>query len=243
MPLLNQKLKKLTIKAYSAGARNGRVKFVGAFEAMYNPDSFSQSYAIRYGKQQGLNSSGKTAAYSFSEPRKLNLKLVLDGTGVEEMGLAPPGRKKTVSERVKNFVDLTYTYNGKIHEPNYLVVEWGGQEDGGLVFPCRLGGVKVTYTSFERDGAPLRAELDITLVSDLDEKKRVKKENKNSPDLTHTRVVQSGDTLPQLSKEIYGAEAYYLRVAQVNNLDNFRNLTPGQVLFFPPLDKQAAGNL
>ena len=32
-------------------------------------------------------------------------------------------------------------------------------------------------------------------------------------------------------------KGYYLRVAQANNLDDFRNLTPGQELFFPPLER------
>ena len=240
MPLLNQKLKKLTIKAYTSNARSGAP--IGTFEAMYNPSSFSQKYEITYGKKQGFDSSGRPANYARSKPKELSLKLILDGTGVNEMGLTALFGKKTVSERVKQFIDLTFTMNGQIHEPNYLVVEWGGKEDGGLIFSCRLSSVNVTYTSFDRDGSPLRAELDIDLVSDQEVKKRVKKENKSSPDLTHSRIVKSGDTLPLLTKEVYGTSAYYLRVAQVNNLNDFRNLTPGQELFFPPLANQTAGN-
>ena len=80
------------------------------------------------------------------------------------------------------------------------------------------------------------------LISDQDVKKRVKKENKSSPDLTHSRIVKNGDTLPLLTKEVYGTSAYYLRVAQVNKLDDFRNLTPGQELFFPPLGSQTVEN-
>ena len=91
------------------------------------------------------------------------------------------------------------------------------------------------YTSFDRDGSPLRAELDITLIADNPVEKTIKIAGKGSPDLTHTRIVKSGDTLPQLTREIYGSPDYYLRVAQVNNLNDFRNLTPGQALVFPPL--------
>jgi nucleoid-associated protein YgaU len=50
-------------------------------------------------------------------------------------------------------------------------------------------------------------------------------------------VVKSGDTLPLLAKEIYGSSEYYLRVAEVNGIDDFRNLTPGQQIIFPPLAK------
>lgn len=233
------KLKKLTIKAYAKKARSGIP--IGTFEAMYNPKSFSQKYEIEYGKNQGFNSTNSRVNYARSKPRVLNLKLILDGTEVEQMGLSL-GAKKTVSERVKQFLDLTFRMNGQIHEPNYLMVEWGGKDDGGLIFSCRLGDVDVSYTSFDRDGSPLRAELDINLISDQDVKKRMAEENKSSPDLTHSIIVKAGDTLPLLTQQIYGTSAYYLRVAQVNNLNDFRNLTPGQELFFPPLDSQLQGN-
>jgi nucleoid-associated protein YgaU len=241
MSLLSKmKLKKLTIKAYSKKARSGLP--IGTFEAMFNPDTFSQKYEIEYGKNQGFNSTNGRVNYARSRPRQLNLKLILDGTGVDEMGITALFGRKTVSERVKQFIDLTFRMNGNIHEPNYLVVEWGGKEDGGLIFSCRLLDVNVSYTSFDRDGSPLRAELDINLIADEDVKKRMAQENKSSPDLTHSRIVKSGDTLPLLTKEIYGTSAYYLRVAQINHLDDFRNLTPGQELFFPPLDSQSQGN-
>jgi LysM repeat protein len=236
MGLLDRmKLKKLTIKAYKARSRS-LADHIDTFEAMFNPASFSQKYEIEYGKNQGLNSTNKRVDYARSKPRELNLKLVLDGTGVEEMGILTLGTQQTVADRVKKFIDLTFRMNGDIHEPNFLLVEWGGKEDGGLIFSCRLSSVNVTYTSFNRDGSPLRAELDVTLLSDLAVKKRMALENKSSPDLTHYRVVKAGDTLPLLTKEIYGSSSYYLRVAQANGLEDFRNLTPGQELFFPPLE-------
>ena len=230
----SMKLQKLTIKAFKKRARSS-ADLIGEFEAMFNPTSFSQKYEIQYGKNQGLNSTNKPVNYARSKPRELSIKLILDGTGVHEMGIFKLGSQKTVSDRVKEFIDLTFRMNGSIHEPNFLLVEWGGKEDGGLIFSCRLGSVNVSYTGFNRDGSPLRAELDVTLISDQDIKKRIAQENKSSPDLTHHRIVKSGDTLPLLTKEIYGTSQYYLRIAQVNNLDSFRNLTPGQELIFPPL--------
>jgi len=239
MPLRKQKLQKVTIKAYSSSARSGQP--IGTFEAMYNPASFSQKYEITYAKIQGFGSSGRPANFSQSKPKTLGLNLILDGTGVDQVG-ATPLFKPDVSKQVKNFIDLTFQMNGQTHEPNYLVVEWGGREDAGLIFSCRLGSVNVTYTSFDRDGSPLRAELDIVLVADKETEKRLREEGKSSPDLSHVRVVKSGDTLPLLSKDIYGSPTYYLWIAKVNNLTNFRILTPGQELFFPPLSKDEARN-
>jgi len=221
------KLEKLKIKAYSDIERSAAV---GTFEAMFNPESFKRSYAIAYSSRQGMSSSDQSAAYTRSRPSDLNIKLLLDGTGVHEMGILQLGAQPTVSERVTEFLHLTFEMNGDIHEPNYLIVEWGD-----LSFSCRLGSVDVTYNSFDKDGKALRAELNVTLLSDVEPEKRLRQENKTSPDLTHTRLVKSGDTLPLLTKEIYGSSIHYLFVAAHNKLDDFRNLTPGQELLFPPL--------
>lgn len=230
------KLQKVTFKAYKARSRS-LADYINSVEVMYNPESFSQTYAIKYdGELQAINSSKKAVKYQRSKPSKLKLKLIIDGTGVETIGLVQLFNTKTTADRVKEFIDLTFRMNGRIHEPNFLMVQWGGKEDGGLIFSCRLASVTVKYTAFNRDGSPLRAELDVVLVSDLDDVKRMRQENKSSPDLTHTRIVKSGDTLPLLCTEIYGSPKYYLQVAAINQLDNFRSLTPGQSLIFPPLE-------
>ena len=227
------KLEKLTITAYQDKKRATPVG--QPFKAMFNPESFSQSYAIEYGKNQGMNSSNQKVDYARSKPSELSLKLLLDGTGSHELGAVTLknkliGNDKTVAERIKQLLDISFRMNGKIHEPNYLLVSWGS-----LIFSCRLSTIDINYTSFNPDGTPLRAELDIKLLADQEAKKQMSLEAKSSPDLTHSRIVKEGDTLPLLSKEIYGSAGHYLWIAQQNQLDDFRNLSPGLRLFFPPL--------
>jgi len=224
------KLEKLTISAFDNEKRAGMPAKDMVFEAMFNPASYSQTFSSVWAKLPGINASGARLYYQRSDPSDLSLDLVLDGTGVDEMGIVTLIAPKTVEERLQSFLAVAYTYNGKIHEPNYLLAEWGN-----LKFPCRLKSVTIKYTSFDRGGKPLRAELAVKLVSDEEPKQRTKKEEKQSPDLTHSRVVRSGDTLPLLTKEIYGSSAAYLDVARWNGLDDFRQLTPGQELLFPPL--------
>ena len=224
------KLEKLKIEAYDDRKRpEGRA--IKTFEAMFNPESFSRKYGISYQKCQSINSSGKEAKFSRNEPPALNLKLLLDGTGVDQIGILNLGRTKKVSERVEDFLDLAFQIRGKIHEPHFLKIKWGD-----LKFDCRLSSVDISYTSFDRDGTALRAELDVSFVADEDDRKRMARDKMTSPDLTHGRVVRSGDTLPLLTKAVYGTSAHYLRVAEINQLDNFRDLTPGQEIFFPPLE-------
>ena len=230
------KLEKLKIKAYEKKSRSGLP--AKTFEAMFNPSSLKQSYKIIWGNKdrQGYNSSGLQVEYTRSKPENLDIDLLLDGTGVDQMGAAALKGSKTVNDRVKEFLDATFRYNGNIHEPNYLVVAWGS-----LIFSCRLESVDITYTSFDRDGTPLRAELKASFISDKEAKRLAKEENKKSPDLTHSRVAVAGDTLPLLTNAVYGSSAYYLDVARFNGLDDFRSLTAGQQILFPPLESLISG--
>ena len=131
---------------------------------------------------------------------------------------------------IAEFEKLCLRMNGDIHEPNFLVLRWGD-----LTFSGRLKSLDIKYTLFDESGDPLRAELGVSFVEDKSKKKIFREAGKNSPDLTHVRVVKSGDTLPLLCKEIYGSSSHYLRVAMDNGLDDFRNLTPGQEIRFAPL--------
>lgn len=227
MGLKVSKIEKLKIDAYKDEKRQGSP--LDSFEAMFNPTEISQRFAITWGGQQGANANGKRLHFSYSKPSDLNLKLTLDGTNVDVLPSGAAGRQ-SVTDRVQAFMKVAYQYDGALHEPRYLRVTWGK-----LSFDCRLSSVDVSYSLFDRDGTPLRANLSIVLIADASADKLAKEANKQSPDLTHARVVRGGDTLPLLTKEIYGSSERYLDVARYNGLKNFRKLEPGKQILFPPL--------
>lgn len=231
MPLTNPRsLEKLIINAY---LDSKRTRSKGVFKVMFNTTTFAIKHQNTFQKLQGINTSGRPARYSHSLPREFTLTLIMDGTGVIDEGGAtiPLGKSQDVAEQIKIFLNLCFYMDGQIHEPVYLKIQCTALNN----FDCRLKSVDTKYTLFDNSGNPLRAELSTVFIEDLDPDKRVRNPLKNSPDLTHSRIVKKGDTLPLLAKEIYGSAAYYLWVAQQNKLDDFRNLTPGQELFFPPL--------
>ncbi|MBL8473308.1 MAG: LysM peptidoglycan-binding domain-containing protein [Rhodocyclaceae bacterium] len=227
------KLEMLKIVAYKDRKR-GLGDMVDSFEAMFNPETIAQKYEVKYAKAQSIGSSGNTQNFTRSAPPELNLHLVLDGSGTTEMGLMQLFPSDSVSTRVRKFLKLTWAMNDALHEPNYLVAKWGD-----INFNCRLASVDVSYTNFDRDGTPLRATLDVKLISDETADELQKMERKSSPDVSHSRLVKAGDTLPLLAKEIYGSSAYHLWIAQANGLDEIRRLRPGQRLIFPPLPDKA----
>jgi len=221
------KLQKLKVEAYENEARSGKPEDV--FEAMFNPESYSLRYVNVYQKSQGINTDGQKSKYSLSKPQELSVKLILDNTGAVSYGIETPKEGRDIYKEVQRFLELTCYMDSAIHEPKYLKVEWGD-----LVFDCRLVSVDVKYTLFNRRGQPLRAELETKFAGDLQPSKRVQKE---STDLTHVRMVKSGDTLPLMAQRVYNNPSYYIQVAQVNRLNNFRKLKVGQTLRFPPVGK------
>ncbi len=231
------KLEKLTIEAYDKPERSTPPK--STFQAMYNPTSLKQSFAIAWSKNAGENASAVPATYKYSKPTKLEFDLILDGTGVEQMGITTGiqmlgglGGSKTVQDRINDFLDATYNYHGDLHQPYFLRVKWGVPE----AFDCRLSSLDVSYTKFNRDGTALRAELKISLISDAATLESVEKaEAAESADVTHSRMVRAGDTLPLMTSRIYGSADYYVDVARFNGINDFRNISPGTQLQFPPL--------
>jgi nucleoid-associated protein YgaU len=229
------KFERLKIEAYD----NGDVKkIIGKFEAQFNPTEIKKSYAIAWDTRAVVNATGTEHRYTSSGPAKLSLKLIFDGTGVDSYGFTVIfGKVDTVKKRVDDFLNVTHNFQPDIHQPPFLVISWGAQDR----FQCRLELADVTYTLFDRGGAPLRAELNATFVQDTTTEVMARTQNKNSPDVSHARVVRSGDTLPMMTEAIYGSSQRYLDVARYNGLDDFRILKPGQVLLFPPLTAFTTG--
>lgn len=238
------KLAKLTIEAYKDVARRKPLRGgpfgSNSLEVMYNPETLSTRHESVFQSKQGISTQGSSARWSHSRSRELSVKLVFDGTHV---GTGLVGRlfQPTVAEWIKTFLSLCYNVQSESHEAAFLRLKWSTDIFGHDGFECRLQSADIQYTAFDRDGSPLRAELTAKFVEAVDPSKKTAQLRLSSPDLTHRRVVRDGDTLPQLCVEIYGSAAHYLRVAEVNGLDDFRRLTPGQELIFPPFARDDGG--
>lgn len=226
------KLAKLTIEGFEDESRQGRPQ--GTFKAQYNPETLSM-------RHESVYQAHRRGQFSYSKPSRLTVDLVIDGTGVDHLGVDLLAGVPTVAEQIQKFLAVCYQIQGDIHEPWYLKLKWGDLTWGAgslePTFDCRLESVDIKYTAFDRGGAPLHAQLTAAFVQQLEPPKEAALVRRSSPDVTHRRVVVAGDTLPQLCREIYGSSAHYLRVAQVNGLDDFRDLAVGQELIFPPFER------
>ncbi len=196
------------------------------FVMQVNPAKYSFVFKSLANQPQMMANSKQQDKSVVPDARNLNLKFHLDSTGVI------PGCDD-VPAAIDKFKKLCADVNGSIHTTNYLKVIWGK----GLAFPCKLETVQVEYLMFNPSGIPIRAELTAAFKEFVDPETDAAQANNNSPDMTHIKTIKAGDTLPGLCHEIYGNSKYYLQVAEINNILNFRSLKPGQKMLFPRIEK------
>jgi hypothetical protein len=197
---------------------------VGEYDVLVNPEKYSNKAKLKYSTEStAIGSSAQSIKFSGAAARVFNIDFFFDGTGVIT--------DQPVENQINELKSLIYTYNGDIHEPNYVKVYWGTQS----MFQGRLKDWEVIILMMDLDGSPLRAEVKASFIDSIPAKKKAAEERRNSSDLTHIRLVKDGDTLPSMCFKIYGDSKYYLQVAAVNGLDNIRSIKPGDQLIFPPL--------
>lgn len=221
----------LTLNSYTVDA-SGKVELGmkpgDYYELRVNPAEFTHQRSISYNTKRVQGQVGALARFHANDPDTISFAVVFDATGVVSDSLLFGTR--SVPEQIADLGKVIYKINGEAHEPNHVRLLWGT-----TIFFGRLKSISTKYTLFKPSGEPLRAKSDLSFVGSISMKQAQLEAALNSPDLSHSVEVRDGDTLPLLCKRIYGDSRYYAAVARFNGLREFRQLTPGSRLHFPPL--------
>ncbi|MBO4829725.1 MAG: hypothetical protein J5534_09910 [Fibrobacter sp.] len=192
---------------------------------MVNPQDYSIKDAIKYSDYN----EPRSKKFDRYEASVLTIpKIFLDTTGSIPVEKWP--FNGSIDEMIKKLKSIVYDYNGKNHEPSVVDILWGDLKVQG-----RLLSMETKFALFDKDGHPIRAEVNLSFALFKTFKDLEAESNKSSPDLTHVIEVRAGDTLPNLCNKVYNDPSYYMQVARVNNLSDFCHLVPGTRLVFPPL--------
>ncbi len=237
---MSGELTKIKITAYKTSTFEDSKKISsGEFTALVNPEGYTRSYKVKYKDQQASGTKSQQMKFEKKEPEDIEFDFLFDRTGAlpgtfkakDDAGIQQEG-KEGVWPDIEKFKKVVYDYKGEIHQPPYLIIQWGE-----LLFKCVLREMSISFKLFRPDGTPLRATAKAKFTSTVENELRVRQEAKSSPDITHVRIVKEGDTLPMLAYQVYEDPSYYIQVAKANNLFNFRYLEPGTKIFFPPIEK------
>jgi hypothetical protein len=200
--------------------------FAGSpYSVMINPDAIKWQRSVEYNEQQAANTSSASQKYKSTPSDKVNFDIVIDCTGIVD------AKRTDMATEIQALETIVFTYNGQIHRPNFVKIQWGKD----ITFKGVLTSFDISYSLFKPDGSPLRAKISLSFSQYISPQTVQELDKPQSPDVSHLVTVTAGMTLPQLCQQVWHNEAYYIQVARFNDLNKFRNLEGGKKLLFPPL--------
>ncbi|MEM0995747.1 MAG: LysM peptidoglycan-binding domain-containing protein [Bacteroidota bacterium] len=214
----------ITIDCYSDAAFGSKVS---TWTGHYDPAQMDLDYENRFLRSHSIGISAPPV-YAGEEQNGLVFPLFFDNSWVAADDST--SSETTVRSQVDAFLALVYSVNSDSHTANYLKVTVGD-----FIFSGQTESVRVSYSLFNSEGKPLRAQVELAITQTETVASRKAAAGLQSPDLTRSVIVREGDSLPGLSQKYYNTPHYYLELARVNRITNFRSLRIGTRIVIPPL--------
>jgi nucleoid-associated protein YgaU len=218
-------LKKATITVID-GSDKGKVVSV-----LFNPTeySFERTNAYKATPVPGLSSP--LLEFVSGEADQLSMELFLDDyTDPEGPTSRERPEKDPVNTRLKDLSKLL-EIDRDLHAPPPVRFNWGPMEFTAVIEKL---GRKVTM--FHPDGTPARATLSVSFKEYRTLRQQLEEPRRESADKTKRRVIVGRDALWLMAAREYDDPREWVRIAEANDLDDPRDIAPGDWLILPPME-------
>lgn len=204
----------------------------------FNPTNYSISRSVDWKEKKGLSEDSKpdNVQTAGSNLATLQVKLILDTTTEFPDYVIKPKLKeylndsKELTKICREIALLSKKYPDD-HIPSSLTFSWGSLE-----FEGHLSSLTTSYQMFNRNGEPVRVELDMTILGEEKEITTIMERNPDqSPDRTKYRQLQQKDELWMLAYEEYGTVSSWKEIAKENDILNPRKIDYTKGLRVPAL--------
>jgi len=218
-------LKKATITVLD-GAQKGNVITV-----LFNPTEYSFERANSYKATPVPGLGTPLLQFVNGECDQLSMDLFLDDY-TDAKG--PTSRERDepapLMTRLKELTKLL-EIDRDLHAPPPVRFNWGPMEFTAVIEKL---GRKVTM--FHPDGTPARATLSVSFKEYRTLRQQLEDPRRESADKTKRRVVVAGDALWRMAAREYDDANEWVRIADANDLDDPREIEPGDWLELPPIE-------
>ena len=218
-------LKKATITVLD-GSDKGKV-----ISVLFNPTeySFERSNSYKATAVPGLGSP--LLQFVNGESDHLSVDLFLDDyTDPEGPTSLLQKEKNPVSRRLVDISKLL-EIDRDLHAPPPVRFNWGPMEFTAVIEKL---GRKVTM--FHPDGTPARATLSVSFKEYRTLRRQLEEPRRESADKTKRRVVVGRERLWLIAAREYDDPGEWTRIAVANDLDDPREIEPGDWLSLPPME-------
>jgi len=222
-------LKKASITVLD-GADAGKV-----IPVLFNPTeySFDRSNSYKAVALPGLGSP--LMQFVNGDADQLSMELFLDDY-TDPQGPTSRARSEQapVASRLEAISRLL-NIDSDLHAPPPVRFAWGPME-----FNAIIEKLSRKVTMFRPDGSPARATLNVAFKEYRTLREQLERPRRESADKTKRRVVVGRDSLWALAAREYGDAREWRRIADANDLDDPREIQPGDWLALPPIENPNA---
>ncbi len=191
----------------------------------YNPKSLTLTGGTEWQESEGT-ARRNTPAIQFknTKARTLQVDLFID------LFFLPYGNVDWELRALQDWCTPRASPLGQVSAP-YLRFQWGESR----YFKCVLESYTIKHTLFSKSGAPMRAEVNLTLKEVLDALPGTNPTSGGQGG-EHAHVVRAGDTLHSIATAYYGRPGLWRGLAAFNGIDDPSRLGAGAVVAIPDAD-------
>jgi nucleoid-associated protein YgaU len=211
------KLEKATIDILNGTPRE-------PIRVLFNPFEYSIERANVYKATAVPGLSGPLIQFINGDADVLSMELFLDDY------LDPPRDGRSVKDRLDDMA-LLLEIDPKLHAPPLVQFVWGR-----LTFRAIIEKLSRKITLFRPDGTPARATINVSFKEYKTLPELVNDPKLESADKSKRRVIVGRDSLWLLAAREYDDPALWPKIADHNDLDDPRDIAPGDWVMVPPLD-------
>ena len=224
-------LKKATITVLD-GSDKGKV-----ISVLFNPTEYNFERSNSYKGTPVPGLGAPLLQFVNGETDSLTMDLFLDDyTDPKGPTSLQQKEDKPVTTRLADLTKLL-EIDRDLHAPPPVRFNWGPLEFSAIIEKL---GRKVTM--FHPDGTPARATLSISFKEYRTLRQQLEDPRRESADKTKRRVVVGKERLWYIAAREYDDATEWTRIAAANDLDDPREIEPGDWLVIPPIDNPNGTN-
>ena len=215
------------------------------YPVQFNPKEFSLEKGVQLGEINIPGLDAPLQQFVRGQAEKLNLELFFDTTedGMGENATSVTSKTDEIYQMVKVESDS--------HAPPVVTFIWNEHFSGDTLgagsgnqlrnsFTGVIESIRQNFTLFSPEGVPLRATLTLTLREYRTLEQQLDQLRLNSPDRSHSHVLQAGENLTTVAGKYYQVPGKWRHIADDNEIEDPRRLTPGTLLDVPAITRRSS---
>jgi nucleoid-associated protein YgaU len=192
---------------------------------MFNPFEYSYEQANSYKSTSIPGLSAPLLQFINGEADVLSLELFMD-----DYTDPPAAGQKSVQDRLGDLTQLL-EIDRDLHAPPQVRFVWGK-----LSFTAIIEKMSRKVTLFQPDGTPARASVNVSFKEYKTLPDLIVSPRLQSSDKSKRRLIVGDDSLWALAAREYGDSLLWRQIADFNDLDDPRDISPGDWVTVPPLE-------